>query len=585
MSINIDTEAYTAKKICSQGIRFRIPLYQRPYTWEKRQVRQLLDDLLECYDPNKEDNPYYIGIMNVAATEIDEKIFDLIDGQQRITTLSIMALVLEKWKGSTQDEFDWSDFCGKLSFYGREEDQKFLQYGSMTLNPTANMIEAKNEIESFVNEKIENAQREKFSKYVFKNASFFLTKIPDDYTIIDKNNQFVRMNNRGKQLEQVDILKVMLSRIQGVDDNFLSVWNTISQMNCKQDKDINQDNAGDGLTIDDIIKNEISFKEKGIYYESILSFEEFLLIALDRFLNKPDNENKSSISHDTSKLLETFGFSGVKKSLSWKGDVVNDFIVFLNKQFELFTKYFIQKDKDDNWQNIEVPNSDEKNWKKLQQFQSYLYVSREPHEWMNEAFDWLENQNQDLDAKSFLQELKRIDNKKGLSLLPNVKSQSQSIKEFVQVCFNDTHYPNINRYWFWRLDYYLWEENEDSKKKDGAISKYIFRTNRSIEHLHPQNQENETEKWEDKDLNSFGNLAMISSGFNSTQSNDPVRVKFSRIEDQHKKEQLQSIKLWKMHEIVKGNDSGWTTEIAKQHKTAMLEILENSFKTSSEKEE
>ena len=64
-------------------------------------------------------------------------------------------------------------------------------------------------------------------------ASFFLSEIPKDYTIIDKNNQFVRMNNRGKQLEQTDILKVKMGKIiGGVDNNFFKDWNRISQMNC-----------------------------------------------------------------------------------------------------------------------------------------------------------------------------------------------------------------------------------------------------------------------------------------------------------------------------------------------------------------
>jgi hypothetical protein len=147
--------------------------------------------------------------------------------------------------------------------------------------------------------------------------------------------------------------------------------------------------------------------------------------------------------------------------------------------------------------------------------------------------------------------------------------------------YNKLSYGNIDRYWFWRLDYYLWEENEKAKTKDDAISKYIFRTNRSIEHLHPQNQENETGKWEEKDLNSFGNLAMISSGFNSTQSNDPVGVKFSRIKDQHDKKQLQSIKLWKMHELAQGNGSQWTKDLAEKHGEEMLVILRNTFPPST----
>ena len=144
----------------------------------------------------------------------------------------------------------------------------------------------------------------------------------------------------------------------------------------------------------------------------------------------------------------------------------------------------------------------------------------------------------------------------------------------------------IERYWFWRLDYYLWErrkekdENENYRffnpTEQNIVDSYVFRTNRSIEHLHPQNQTN-NEKWDEKEVNSFGNLAMISASFNSQQSNKSVEEKFGRIKKQLKSKELESLKMYKMYLTAGETDSGWTTERKNMHQEEMYQILKESF--------
>ena len=92
--MEINSTPYSPKTLVKNNIRFRIPLYQRPYTWREKQVKQLLDDLWSSSEQSK-DSPYFIGIMNISRTDYDDSTFDLIDGQQRLTTLSVMALVMK----------------------------------------------------------------------------------------------------------------------------------------------------------------------------------------------------------------------------------------------------------------------------------------------------------------------------------------------------------------------------------------------------------------------------------------------------------------------------------------------------------
>lgn len=71
---------------------FSIPDYQRPYSWGEEQASQLISDLLEAHQRNPEE-PYFLGSL-VLVKEEGVPQADVIDGQQRLTTLSIMFAVL-----------------------------------------------------------------------------------------------------------------------------------------------------------------------------------------------------------------------------------------------------------------------------------------------------------------------------------------------------------------------------------------------------------------------------------------------------------------------------------------------------------
>ncbi|WP_326516669.1 DUF262 domain-containing protein [Ligilactobacillus murinus] len=88
MSKKIEAHEYQLLKIFSEEFDYRIPPYQRPYSWTTDEVATLFDDLLDFYQNEKEDN-YFLGSI-VLIKEEDEATADVIDGQQRLTTLSIL---------------------------------------------------------------------------------------------------------------------------------------------------------------------------------------------------------------------------------------------------------------------------------------------------------------------------------------------------------------------------------------------------------------------------------------------------------------------------------------------------------------
>ena len=149
-----------------------------------------------------------------------------------------------------------------------------------------------------------------------------------------------------------------------------------------------------------------------------------------------------------------------------------------------------------------------------------------------------------------------------------------------------TYDKGIDRYWFWRLDYYLWERKEvyfPDKAEQDIIKDYTFRANRSIEHLHPQHQTNNTE-WSEADIHSFGNLAMVSQSFNSEQSDDPVQVKFARIAEQANNHTLQSIKnVPNVSLMQKMTQKGWTEQEIKKASNQRGEMVQSFFELSYKK--
>ena len=91
------------------GYNFRIPLYQRKYAWSEDEVNALLEDLLS----NKSSDYYYIG--NIVVEQREDKVLDVIDGQQRLTTLYLISKI-----ATGEDTFE-------LHYEIRKEDNDFLK--------------------------------------------------------------------------------------------------------------------------------------------------------------------------------------------------------------------------------------------------------------------------------------------------------------------------------------------------------------------------------------------------------------------------------------------------------------------------
>lgn len=579
--------------------RFCIPLYQRLFAWTPKEVSKLLRDLKEHFESDrfkKEHNPYYLGMLTTIQRDGH---IDLIDGQQRFTIMILMAIVFK-------DIPEWSNFLldGKrLILSARTEDEKYLEAlthdrPNATFENTC-MKNAIQGIQDFLKNKFDGNQDliKNFAHNIYNHLTFFISELPAHYLndTTSLNRYFEVLNSTGKGLEQHEILKVKLLKNQKEAEEFVKIWNWVSQMerpilkredtdttsdekyadsyrqalsNCRSNKfesvikgiQIANDTQEDAPTIDIIPvrkkekTNAINLTEKE---DSIITFPEFLLLVLD--LTEHCDGRESFYQKD--KLLNTFALHPITDMKRFYHNLLF---------YRLLLDYYVVRKNISNGQsgfsiNFRDTDKAKREYREqMRQYMSMLTVSTEFHIWLKPYMKYLHGlkNNREITSQSIIATLKKTDNSYRIQ------------KGYAPSDLRELKYPNISRYWFWRLDYYLWERRKElfNKEDQRIVEAYIFRTNRSIEHLHPQD-ESYNDTWNEDVTNGFGNLAMISQSFNSQQSNDNVRVKFARIQEQIDNKSLQSIKMLKMFRMAEDDHTKWNENLAEKHLDDMCKII------------
>lgn len=203
-----------------ENINYLVPIYQRNYAWTETQIEQLIEDI-ESYIDGSNDN-YFLG--NLIVNQTDNNVYEVIDGQQRLTTLYL----LEKYLGLA--------FAKEaLRFEAREKSNRTLSYISDSSNP--DLIEELSSPEilygfQIVDNYFKNKNIDK-SSFVQKLNRVFLIRVQVPQNI-DLNHYFEIMNTRGEQLELHEIAKAKLLEVleNDHDKNIAAlIWEKCSDMN------------------------------------------------------------------------------------------------------------------------------------------------------------------------------------------------------------------------------------------------------------------------------------------------------------------------------------------------------------------
>lgn len=231
MENKITGKEYPLEKIFSSDFEYHIPGYQRPYAWTEEETGILFDDLYEFLQTEQQDN-YFLGSI-VLIKEENKPRADVIDGQQRLTTLSILFSVMaDSFKDQTcKNDFKiylqekGNQFVGltaKPRVFLREKDQDFFnEYIQnvkldelMKKDPATLDTEAKKHIQKncgVLREKFKDSFKTDedllaFSKFLLTRCYLVSVSTPNQESAF---RVFSVMNSRGLDLLPTDIVKSM----------------------------------------------------------------------------------------------------------------------------------------------------------------------------------------------------------------------------------------------------------------------------------------------------------------------------------------------------------------------------------------
>ena len=220
---------YSLSKIFSSDFDYVIPAYQRPYAWTVDQTSELFDDLYDFYF-NEQDEGYFLGSI-VLIKEEAAPLAEVIDGQQRLTTLTILlATLAAAMEGAQRDTLlrylcepgnEFEGLTPKPRLTLRERDQPFFNEYIQGLKFTelAGLDEKLLDNESQRNVRanwqlIENRITERFGDDTGRLKSFIQFVLQRCYLVaVSTPSQqsafrvFSVMNSRGLDLQPTDIIK------------------------------------------------------------------------------------------------------------------------------------------------------------------------------------------------------------------------------------------------------------------------------------------------------------------------------------------------------------------------------------------
>ncbi|WP_033595137.1 DUF262 domain-containing protein [Helicobacter pylori] len=242
----IESNDLNLRDILKDELYYQIPIYQRPYQWTEENCEKLLDDLFFNYEDDRESD-YFCGSLVLVLISEDSKkakIYDIVDGQQRLSTFILLAKVLSALYSERLTE-ESKDYLQEslITKYGKKDrlnfsavgfnSKKDFQYALTSFNDVPISNNKNNYLKNAIC--LKNYLRKKeiedindFIEWLYLKVVFITIICPD----ADKALRiFNVLNARGLALNATDIFKGELLKHakEHEREEFVSRWNDLSQ--------------------------------------------------------------------------------------------------------------------------------------------------------------------------------------------------------------------------------------------------------------------------------------------------------------------------------------------------------------------
>jgi hypothetical protein len=347
LSIN---EIYNGDKLT-----YEVPIYQRNYAWEKDEIATLIQDVYDAFKVNKEY--YYIGTL--VSFHKGDQVYEVIDGQQRLTTINLVLSALNIKKEN------------KLTYRARKKSNDTIQsIPQFNVDETdSGIVNGYRYASEAISDKISNEEHQGYKDYFLHNVQIVHYQVPKD---LDLNHYFEIMNSRGEQLEKHEIIKARLIKELTNKDKakFHRLWEFCSEMNVyiqqkyrdlnifgRNHSDLRISNFDELPDVDDshgyttikslLTEKELSHKpaknEKPDTFLPIIDFSNFLLIVLKLTLINKKGFIPKDYTLDDKELIREF--DKVKNDIDRK--FVKTFAYNLLKAKYLLDNYIVHHSNDE----------------------------------------------------------------------------------------------------------------------------------------------------------------------------------------------------------------------------------------------
>ncbi len=197
--------------VVEKGV-FEIPSYQRGYAWQIRQLKDFWNDLEHVSKLGDKFHYMHSLTLRELENEFEDSAFEIIDGQQRLATSLILLGLLAKTTQNKDPKYSLINLEPILSYkyYGLSEAFRAIMGEEKDLEAFKTSFYAKNLIEAyaFFQEKISDTPMETLEKMfdaLIKKMLFSVVELNDNR--IDPFSSFETINNRGKDLSTLELLK------------------------------------------------------------------------------------------------------------------------------------------------------------------------------------------------------------------------------------------------------------------------------------------------------------------------------------------------------------------------------------------
>ena len=619
-------------------VHYVIPRYQRAYAWEDKEIVQLIDDI------NDSTGDYYIGSLVVAKVKGKEETYEVVDGQQRLTTLYLLLHYLVSRRRLERE-------VGKtLSFDCRPNSNYTLVHIQDLLSKEKPLADDMDRIEQSILNGLKVIEQkftvgdvidvEAFIERL-KSVILYRIEVPEH---TDLNRYFEIMNTRGEQLEQHDILKAQLMRYlsnRREQEFFSRVWNACSDMTgyvqmhfAKAEREeifgdkwspdklsgswsrytgclkMGQ-SADEGFSITSVTRSDFkvaaldAVRESDntpIRFDSIIGFPHFLLHVLRVFL-RVENVSLSKGSGlgsllDDKRLLADYnkviacGQMGAKPIKENEASFARKFILFLLRSRFLFDQFIIKReyagdDQEGVWSLKELCTAGAGYKKKAYYANTRL---RYENEWEK---TYAPRNKECLMIQSALRvsytspKVMHWITELLVWLFNNNKTERYKLTDEAEriaaEAVKDNFLATGNYELGVQTPHVVFNYLDYLLWKEGKekYKDFVFEFRNSVEHWYPQHPSEGTfELWDG--IDTFGNLCIISRSVNSKFSNLSPE---SKMKSYKKMVQKGSLKLRIMGDIIEGSSSEtWRLSECAKHEEEMISLLCEAVREAIEEE-